>query len=93
MPFYKESQKWSYLYTSIQYSKFLKKMTLLSNLHFLKDTLTFKIAENPAIAEKNSCRGCVIIIWTGILLHISKTIAPRVKSQPRGQVYWSRALK
>ena len=38
-------------------------------------------------------RGCPIIIRTGILLHTSKTIAPRVKSQARGQNNWSRALK
>ena len=38
-------------------------------------------------------RGCLIIIRTGILHHTSKTIAPRVKSQARGQIYWSRALK
>ena len=38
-------------------------------------------------------RGCPIIIRTDILHHTSKTIAPRVKSQARGQNNWSRALK
>ena len=38
-------------------------------------------------------RGCPIIIQTDILLHTSKTIAPRVKSQAKGQNNWSRALK
>ena len=38
-------------------------------------------------------RGWIIIIWTGILLHTSKTIASRVKSQARRQNNWSRALK
>ena len=34
-----------------------------------------------------------MIIRTGILLHTSKTIAPRVKSQARGQKDLQRALK
>ena len=38
-------------------------------------------------------RGWAKIIWTDILLHTSKTIAPRVKNQARGQNKWSRALK
>ena len=38
-------------------------------------------------------RGCLIIIRTGILLHTSKPIAPRDKSQARGQNNWARALK
>ena len=38
-------------------------------------------------------RGWAKIIWTDILLHIPKTIAPRVKNQARGQNKWSRALK
>ena len=40
-----------------------------------------------------SPRGCPIIIRTDILHHTSKTIAPIVKSQARGQNNWSRALK
>ena len=41
----------------------------------------------------NKYRGCVIIIWTGILHHNSNIIAPRVKSKSICQTYWSRALK
>ena len=51
-------------------------------------------ATRPVFFLLYSCsRGCTIIIRTGILLHTSKTIAPRVKSQARGQNNWSRALK
>ena len=39
------------------------------------------------------CKGCTLITLTGILLHNSKTITPRVKSQARGQKNWSGALK
>ena len=38
-------------------------------------------------------RGWAKIIRTDILLHTSKTIAPWVKNQARGQNKWSRALK
>ena len=42
---------------------------------------------------KKIFRRCPLIIRTGILLHASKTIAPRVKNQARGQLNWSRALR
>ena len=42
---------------------------------------------------QNLSRGCPIIIRTDSLHHTTKTIAPRVKSQAKGQNSWSRALK
>ena len=38
-------------------------------------------------------RGCLIKKFTNVLLHAAKMIDPRVKSQARGQIYLSRALK
>ena len=38
-------------------------------------------------------RGCLIKKFTNVLLHTSKMIDPRVKSQARGQSDRSRALK
>ena len=38
-------------------------------------------------------RGCLIKKFTNVLLHTSKMIDPRVKSQARGQNNGSRALK
>ena len=54
--------------------------------------LSFTVYSLFKITSKNS-RGCLIIIRTGTLHCTSKTIAPRIKSQARGQIYWSRALK
>ena len=59
-------------------------------------SLLQKSCKTKNIAKKNlkrvtilhlesSPRGCLIITWTGILLHTSKTLAPRVKSQARRQ--------
>ena len=73
-------------------STFVRKTDERQSVHTRSDSVGKKLKEckNKLLIIP---RGCVLIIRSGFLLHTSKTFAPRVKSQSRGQNDWSRTLK